>query len=42
MEIIFMNTENSKSNESQKFGLNLSQRLLHKHLLHVENFNKTV
>ena len=27
MEIIFMNTENSKSNESHKFGLSLSQRL---------------
>ena len=27
METIFMNTENSKTNESRKFVLNLSQRL---------------
>ena len=27
METIFMNTENSKTNESHKFVLNLSQRL---------------
>ena len=27
METIFMNTENSKTNESHKFLLNLSQRL---------------
>ena len=27
MEIIFMNTENSKTNESHKFVLSLSQRL---------------
>ena len=28
METIFMNTENSKTNDSNKFILNLSQRLL--------------
>ena len=28
METIFMNTENSKTNDSNKFTLNLSQRLL--------------
>ena len=27
METIFMNTENSKTNELHKFALNLSQRL---------------
>ena len=27
METIFMNTENSKTNEPHKFALNLSQRL---------------
>ena len=27
MELIFMNTENNKTNEPQKFVLNLSQRL---------------
>ena len=27
METIFMNTKNSKTNEPQKFALNLSQRL---------------
>ena len=27
METIFMNSENSKTNEQQKFDLNLSQRL---------------
>ena len=27
MEMIFMNTENSKTNEPHKFVLNLSQRL---------------
>ena len=27
MEIIFMNTENSKTNEAHKFVLSLSQRL---------------
>ena len=27
METIFMDTENSKTNETQKFGLNLWQRL---------------
>ena len=27
METIFMNTENSKTNETHKFFLNLSQRL---------------
>ena len=27
METIFINTENSKSNESHNFALNLSQRL---------------
>ena len=36
METIFMNTENSKANESLKFVLNLSQRLdlwsLNKHV----------
>ena len=36
METIFMNTKNSKTNEPQKFALNLSQRLdlrsLNKHV----------
>ena len=27
MEAIFMNTENSKTNEPHQFGFNLSQRL---------------
>ena len=38
MEIIFMNTENSKTNEPHKVVLNLSQRLdlrsLDKHVAH--------
>ena len=53
METIFMNTENSKTNEPHKFALNLSQRLelrsSNKHvafdnlyLLHVEKYKKTV
>ena len=53
METIFMNTENSKTNEQRKFVLNLSQRLdlrsSDKHvvlqnlyLLHVEEYKKTV
>ena len=53
METIFMNTENSKTNELHKFSLNLSQRLdlrsSDKHvalrniyLLHVEKYKKTV
>ena len=52
METIFMNTENSKTNEPHKFVLNLSQILdlrsskkhvaLQNYLLHVEKFKKTV
>ena len=53
METIFMNTENSKTNEPHKFAFNLSQRLelrsSNKHvvfdnlyLLHVEKYKKTV
>ena len=32
MEMTFMNTENSKTNEPHKFVLNLSQRCLNKHV----------
>ena len=54
METTFMNTENSKTNESHKFIFNLSQRLdlrsLDKHvvlqkficLLHMEKYKKTI
>ena len=54
METIFMNTDNSKNNESCKFVLNLSQMLhlksLNKHvalqklvyLLHLEKYKTTV
>ena len=39
MEMIFMNIENTETSESQKFILNLSQKL---DFLHVEKYNKTV
>ena len=54
METIFMNTENSKTNEPHKFVLNLSQRLdlrsSNKHvafqkfvyLLHLEKYKTAV
>ena len=53
METIFMNTENSKTNEPHKFVLNLSQRLDLRssntccsskciYLLHVEKYKKKV
>ena len=43
METIFMNTENSKTNEPHKFVLNLSQRLdIRKSNKHVEKYKKTV
>ena len=50
METIFMNTENSKTNTSHKFVLNLSQRLDLRssdkhdskfiHLLHMEKYKE--
>ena len=51
METIFMNTENSKTNEPHRFVLNLCQRLdsksLNKHaslqnLLHLDKYKRTL